>query len=135
MTPQPHDLYSPRKLRVVSGIQRCIKCDKPLFHTILQAGWAFEECQHRRCAQPWWSLAIPPKAPASHLAAIVGDDIAKIILAKGFPQSAPLEPPALWGFPLNPTAEQTWLQVAVRPRERHIHRTSRLTQLVTAFLL
>ena len=57
------DLFRPRVIRVVSGIMKCIRCDKALFHTVLQAGWAFQECQHSKCSQTWWSLAIPPDAP------------------------------------------------------------------------
>lgn len=142
-TPGPN-LYAPRLVRVVHGIQKCVRCDKPVLDNVLQAGWGFQSCQrnekekglfHRKCATEWWSLAIPPDAPAGHLAAIMGEDLARSILVKAFPQSAMLEPPELWGFPLNPGEEQAWIQVAVRAKERHTHRRSKLSHLISSFLL
>lgn len=143
--PTADDLFRPRKLRVIAGIQRCIRCDKPYMHGDLQAGWAFQSCGRNarasnpkfraRCDGSWWSLALPPDAPAGHLCAIMGEDLAKLILARGFPGSAALAPPELWGYILNSGNEQAWLQVAVRPRERHIHRRSKLSQIITSFLL
>lgn len=133
-TPGPN-LYSPRLIRVVSGIQKCPRCEKPLFRSTLQAGWAFLTCEHRRCDTEWWTLAIPPDAPAGHLALMVGEDAARLLLLRAFPKSASLEPPELWGYPLNPGDAQAWVQVAVRPRERHIHRTSKLSHLIASFLL
>ena len=133
-TPGPN-LYQPRKIRVVSGILKCILCDRPMFRTTLQAGWCFVTCEHRRCDSESWALAIPPDAPAGHLALLCGEDAARLILVKAYPKSAPLEPPELWGYPLNPGNEQAWIQVAVRPRERHLHRRSKLSHLIASFLL
>lgn len=142
-TPGP-DLYAPRLIRVVSGIQTCPCCGKPVLDNILQAGWGFQSCNkawrenriyHRKCATEWWSLALPPDAFAGYLAAIMGADAARDLLVKAWPKSASLEPPQLWGFPLNSTDDTAWVQVAVRPRERHLHRRTRITQLVTALLL
>lgn len=134
IAPAPN-LFQPRKIRVVSGIQSCIACDKPIFRTTLQAGWAFVTCENKRCDAEAWSLAIPPDAPAGHLCAIMGEDQARLVLVKAFPQSATLEPPNLWGYILNPGDEQAWVQVAVRPRERHLHRRSKLSHIITSFLL
>ena len=132
-TPGPN-LYTPRLVRVVSGIQKCMACQKPLFRTTLQAGWSFLTCEHKRCDQEMWSMAIPPDAPAGHLCAIMGEDTARLLLVKAFPQSAALDTPELWGFPLNPNDEQAWIQVAVRPRERHLYRTAKLSSLLHHFL-
>lgn len=129
------DLYSPRLIRVVQGIQKCPRCEKPFFRSTLQAGWGFVTCEHKKCDQETWHLAIPPDAPAGHLAMLCGEDAARILLVRAFPHSAPLEPPELWGYPLNATDEQAWIQVAVRPRERHLHRRSRIAQLIHAFVL
>lgn len=139
------DLFRPRKLRVIAGIQRCIRCDKPYLHGDLQAGWAFHTCGRNahasrprfraRCDACWWSLALPPEAPAGYMCAIMGEDLAKIVLARGFPESAAFDEPELWGYILNPGNEQAWLQIAVRPRERHLYRRSKLSHLITSFLL
>lgn len=129
------NLYCPRLVRVVSGIQTCVRCDSPLFRSLLQAGWGFQECQKdRTCGESWWSLALPPDAPAGHLCAIMGEDVARVLLAKAFPLSASLEPPELWGYEINPSSDTAWVQVAVRPRERHLHRTSKLTHILTSLL-
>lgn len=133
-TPGP-DLYSPRLIRVVQGIQHCPRCSHKVFQTVQQAGWGFQTCEKQRCSQEWWSLALPPDAPAGHLAMLCGEDAARILMLRAFPHSASLEPPDLWGYPLNATDEQAWIQVAVRPRERHLHRRSRITQLIHAFVL
>lgn len=119
-------------IRVVSGIQRCMKCEKPMFRTTLQAGWSFLTCEHKRCDQEHWALAIPPDAPAGHLCAIMGEQTARILMVKAFPHSATLEPPELWGYPLTEGDEQAWIQVAVRPRERHLHRKTKLAPLLNA---
>lgn len=132
---QGPNLFAPRKIRVVSGIQTCIKCDKPMFRTTQQAGWGFQTCEHKRCDSEMWTLALPPDSFAGYLAAILGEDASRIVLAAAFPKSAELEPPELWGYMLNQGDEQAWIQVAVRPRERHLHRRSRILQLATAFFL
>lgn len=133
-TPGP-DLYRPRLVRVVTGIQKCPRCEKPTFRSIQQAGWGFHTCEHKRCDQEWWSFTLPPDAFAGYLAAVMGEDVARQVLLRAFPQSASVEPPELWGYPLNETDEVAWIQVAVRPRERHLHRQSRITHLLRAFLV
>jgi hypothetical protein len=133
-TPGP-DLYRPRLIRVVTGAQPCPKCEKVLHRSYSQSGWGFHTCEHRKCDQEFWSLALPPDAFAGYLAAVVGEHGARALLVKAFPKSAHLEPPELWGFQLNPTDDTAWIQVAVRPRERHLHRRSRIAPLINALLL
>jgi hypothetical protein len=129
----PPNLFNPRRVRVVKGIMRCMKCEEALYRTTIQAGWAFQTCEHKRCDAEFWSLALPPDSFGGYLAALVGEQMAETIIRKAWlNESKGLQLHELWGLMLNEGDEGAWIQVAVRPRERHLHRRTPIRQFLKA---
>lgn len=136
--PRSH-AYTPdtiaRAIRVVSRIQSCAKCSRTMFRSYSQAGWGFKTCEHRPCGHEWWYLALPPEAFGGYLAGILGEPAAAVVLHAGWPATRGVDPPSLWAVELNPSDDAMWVQIAVRPRERHLYLTERNAErLVTALL-
>jgi hypothetical protein len=129
----PPDLFNPRRVRVVKGMMRCMKCEEGLYRTTIQAGWAFQTCEHKRCDAEFWSLALPPDSFGGYLAALVGDQMAETIIRKAWPLESNGKPlNDLWSLMLNEGDDGAWIQVAVRPRERHLHRRTPIRQFLKA---
>lgn len=124
------DHLRPRIVRLQRGMIRCPKCEKPLFRTHLQAGWSFQTCETKRCDAEFWSLALPPECFGGWLAGVLGDDEAARIIRRVWPEHRDTLIPALWHVTLNDGNEPTWIQVAVRPRERHLHRMTPIRQFL-----
>jgi hypothetical protein len=111
---------------------RCMRCEASLFRTTIQAGWAFQTCEHKRCDAEFWSLALPPDSFGGYLAALVGEPMAETLIRKAWPESAKLPTSNLWSLMLNEGDEGAWIQVAVRPRERHLYRRTPIRQFLKA---
>jgi len=132
-TPAPLDLYAPRLIRVASGIQRCVRCQRPIFKTITQSGWGFHTCEHKRCDQEWWALALPPECFGGWLAAVAGERDATHLISRCWPEFARDRAPQLWYTQLS-TEEPTWIQIAVRARERHLYRQANMRDFLPKLL-
>lgn len=130
MTP---NLYSPRRIRLLTGRVTCPQCDKPCFRSHLQAGRSFQTCEHKRCDTEWWLLALPPDCFAGWLAAILGEREAQRLVTHCWPNLASTPLPQLWYQQLAED-EPTWIQIAVRPRERHLYRHANAKDLLTVLL-
>lgn len=143
-SPPPVSFYSPRYVRLIRGIVTCYRCHKPVLHSIVQNGWAFQRCHADsgrgqrvgRCTNEWWLVALPPDAFGGYLAAELGNDPAIKLIRRLWPDLSHDKPDdELWGLMLNEGEETAWIQVAVQPSERHWHRKSPLKQLLRAFSL
>lgn len=129
----PPDLFKPRLIRQVKGTMRCVRCEEIVFRTTLQAGWCFQTCEHKRCDAEWFALALPPDSFGGYLAALVGEPMAETIIRKAWAPDAKDRPtPDLWGLMLNEGDDGAWIQVAVRPRERHLYRRTPIRQFLKA---
>jgi hypothetical protein len=131
----PPDLFRPRLIRKVSGAMRCVRCEKTVFRTNLQAGWCFQTCEHQRCDAEWFALTLPPDSFGGYLAALVGEPLAETIIRKAWPETKAAQLHELWGLMLNEGDDGAWVQVAVRPRERHLYRRTPIRQFLQALSL
>lgn len=111
-----------------------MKCQKKCFKSFLQAGRSFQTCEHSRCDFEWFAIALPPDCFGGWLAAVVGERDAAYLIARCWPQHAASPPPHLWYTQLIDGDEAAWIQVAVRPRERHLYRTSDIKDLLPKLL-
>jgi hypothetical protein len=129
----PPDLFKPRLIRHQRGVMRCVRCEETVFRTNLQAGWCFQTCEHKRCDAEWFALALPPDSFGGYLAALVGEPMAETIIRKAWPSEAKdRQLHELWTLMLNEGDEGAWIQVAVRARERHLHRRTPIRQFLKA---
>lgn len=128
----PPDLFKPRMVRQVKGIMRCVRCEKSVFRTTLQAGWCFQTCEHAKCDAEWFSLALPPDSFGGYLAALIGEPMAESLIRKAWPDMAKSPAADLWTLMLNEGDDGAWIQVAVRPRERHLYRRTPIRQFLKA---
>lgn len=129
-----HNPLSPRMVRYIAGIVACPRCGKKCFHSVLQSGWAFQRCDHGRCDQEFWCLALPPECFGGWLSAICGDHVAALLIARCWPELAATSPPDLWYTQLTTGDDPAWIQVAVRPRERHLYRQSKIRDFLPHLL-
>lgn len=127
-------LYTPRLIRLVTGIVTCPACTRKCYKSHLQSGWGFQTCEHSRCDTEWLGVALPPDSFGGYLAAILGDRDAAHLIARCWPQHATAPQPQLWYVSLNPSNETAWIQVAVRARERHLYRTQRISEYLPLLL-
>lgn len=134
LAPMPYNPFSPRAIRLVRGIVTCMRCDKKCFKSTLQHGWGFQTCEHKRCDFEWWSLALPPDCFGGWLAAMVGERDAALLITQCFPRHAASPAPQLWYAQLIDGDEPAWIQVAVRPRERHLYRTAKVADFLHLLL-
>lgn len=126
---------SPRTIRLVRGIVTCPRCDKKCFHSVLQSGWAFQRCDHGRCDMEFWVLALPPDCFGGWLSAICGEHVAASLIVRCWPELANTSPPYLWYTQLIEGDDPSWIQIAVRPRERHLYRTANISDLLPKLLV
>lgn len=132
--PPPIALYSPRLIRLVTGIVTCPACHRKCFKSHLQSGWGFQTCEHSRCDTEWWGIALQPDCHGGYLAAVLGERDAAYLITRCWPEYAADSPPHLWYAALNPGNETAWIQVAVRPRERHLYRTAKIAEYLPLLL-
>lgn len=95
----------------------------------------FQTCEHKRCDFEWFCVALPPDAFGGYLAATLGEASAANLIRRLWPEAIGLPDSDLWLKALNEGEETAWIQVAVRPRERHLYRQSPLRDLLRAFSL
>lgn len=128
------NLFNPRHIRLVRGIITCPACARKCFKNFLQYGRAFQTCEHSRCDTEWLSIALPPDCFGGYLAATMGAHQAEAIIRRCWPHLGTVEPPTLWTTNLIDGDEPAWIQMAVRPRERHLYRQATVTELLTHLL-
>jgi hypothetical protein len=88
----------------------------------------WDECP--KCGTNWLAFALPPAARGADLAVVLGVRESAAFLRRYVPAAAELPEELLWQFTLAEPQHAAFVQLVVRPRERHLHRYASVPELL-----